>query len=76
MDQKNKRGRKSIIDPTEKKVNIQCYLAPKDFVKMGRRQAAVMAQIFIKQLNDMMEEGEPVVLSSETFKIVKCGQNL
>ena len=68
----NKRGRKVITDLTEKRANIQCYMAPKDYVKMGRRQAAIMAAAFIKQLNAMMEEGEPVVLSPETFKVVRC----
>jgi hypothetical protein len=71
MTQPNKKGRKVITDPAEKKVNIQCYMAPKDYVKMGRRQAAIMAATFIKQLNAMMEEGEPVILSPETFKVVR-----
>lgn len=71
MTQPNKKGRKTITDPLHKRVNIQCYMAPKDYVKMGRRQAAIMAAEFIKQLNAMMEEGEPVVLSPETFKVVR-----
>ncbi|MBP6538904.1 MAG: hypothetical protein KA234_01110 [Saprospiraceae bacterium] len=71
MTQPNKKGRKVITDPAEKRVNIQCYMAPKDYVKMGRRQAAIMAATFIKQLNAMMEEGEPVILSPDTFKVVR-----
>lgn len=71
MTQPNKKGRKVITDPSEKRVNIQCYMAPKDYVKMGRRQAAIMAATFIKQLNAMMEEGEPVILSPDTFKVVR-----
>lgn len=68
----NKRGRKVITDPDVKKINIQCYMPPKEYVKMGRRQAALMARHFIRQLNEMMEEGEPVVLSPDTFKVVRC----
>jgi len=71
MTQPNKKGRKVITDPAEKRVNIQCYMAPKDYVKMGKRQAAIMARHFIIQLNAMMEEGEPVILSPETFKVVR-----
>ena len=71
MTQPNKKGRKEITDTAEKRVNIQCYMAPKDYVKMGRRQAAIMAATFIKQLNAMMEEGEPVILSPDTFKVVR-----
>lgn len=70
MKQKNV-GRKKIEDATEKKQNIQCYMPSKDFVKIGRRQAAIMARHFIKQLNDMLEEGEPVIVIPEYFKVVK-----
>jgi len=56
---------------SERCIRDRCYMAPKDYVKMGRRQAAIMAATFIKQLNAMMEEGEPVILSPDTFKVVR-----
>ena len=70
MSDQKKRGRKSV--PVEEKaVNIQCYMKKDEYVKMGRRQAAVMARHFIKQLNELIEEGEPVIISSDFFKVVR-----